>query len=217
MNVAIIGASGFVGKSLVQEAIRRNIKATGIARNAEHIASGHDLITARSVDVNNIDTLADVLAGHDAVISSFNPGWDNPNIYEDYLKGSKAIQQAVKKSGVKRLLVIGGAGSLYDEEGGQLVDSPDFPEDYKEGAKAARDYLDIIREEEELEWTFLSPAILMHPGIDTGRTGEYRIGTEHPVFDDAGESKISAEDLSVAIFDELKNNDFIRQRFTVAY
>lgn len=217
MNVAIIGASGLVGTALVDEAIRREYKATGIARHPEEIRSDSDLVTPRKADVFNEDKLAEVLSGHDAVISAFNAGWDNPNLYEDFLEGAQAIQRAVKNSGVKRFLFVGGAGSLEIEPGTQLVDTPDFPEEYKDGAKAARDYLDIIREEEELKWTFLCPAILMHGGIDTGRTGEYRIGTDQPVFDEEGESKISPEDLAVAIFDELENNDFIRQRFTAAY
>lgn len=217
MDIAIIGASGFVGSALVQEAIRRNHKVTGIARNAKKIDDGSELVTAKSMDATNVDALAEVLRGHDAVLSAFNAGWDNPNLYEDYLNGSKAIQEATKKAGVERYLVIGGAGSLYNDSGEQLVDQPDFPEEWKEGAKSARDYLTYLRDEEQLQWTFLSPAILMHPGIDTGRTGNYRIGTEHPVFDKEGESKISAEDLAVALLDELENNDFIRQRFTVAY
>ncbi|MCW9705447.1 NAD(P)-dependent oxidoreductase [Fodinibius salsisoli] len=217
MKIAIIGASGFVGSALVQEAIRRNHKITAIARNADKIDDKNELVTAVSVDATNVDDLADVLEGHDAVLSSFNAGWENPNLYEDYLSGSKAIQEATKKANVKRYLVIGGAGSLYNESGEQLVDQPDFPEEWKEGAKSARDYLTYLRKEEQLKWTFLSPAILMHPGIDTGRTGNYRIGTEHPVFDDNGESKISAEDLAVAFLDELKNEDYINDRFTVAY
>lgn len=217
MKIAIIGASGFVGSALVKEAIRRNHEITAIARNAEKIEDESEVVTAVSVDATHIDDLADVLKSHDAVLSSFNAGWENPNLYEDYLNGSKAIQEATKKAGVERYLVIGGAGSLYNESGEQLVDQPDFPEEWKEGAKSARDYLTYLRDEEQLQWTFLSPAILMHPGIDTGRTGNYRIGTEHPLFDDNGESKISAEDLSVALLDELENGNYIQERFTVAY
>lgn len=217
MKIAIIGASGFVGSALVQEAIRRNHKITAIARNAEKIDDTSDQVTATSVDATNIDALAEVLQGHEAVLSSFNAGWENPNLYEDYLNGSKAIQEATKKAGVERYLVIGGAGSLYNESGEQLVDQPDFPEEWKQGAKSARDYLTYLREEEQLQWTFLSPSIQMHPGIQTGRTGNYRIDTEHPLFDENGESKISVEDLSVALLDELENKHFINERFTVGY
>ena len=218
MNIAIIGASGFVGSALLKEAIRRGHTITAIARHPEKINTNDDHhITAVGCDIFNDGKLAGVLADHNAVLSAYNPGWDDPNIYNDYLEGSKTIQNAVKEAGVKRYLVIGGAGSLEIAPGKQLVDTPDFPKEYKEGAKAARDYLDMLRKEKDLDWTFLSPAILMHPGIDTGRTGKYRVGTEHPVFDENGESKISAEDLSVALMDELEKGDFIKKRFTVAY
>ena len=218
MNIAIIGASGFVGTALLSEAARREHTITAISRHPEKItANNNHHITAVGCDIFEGNKLAGVLADHDAVLSAYNPGWDDPDIYDDYLEGSKTIQNAVKKAGVKRYLVIGGAGSLEIAPGKQLVDTPDFPKEYKEGAKAARDYLNILRKEKGLDWTFLSPAILMHPGIDTGRTGNYRIGTEQPVFDENGESKISAEDLSVALLDELENGDFIQKRFTVAY
>lgn len=217
MHLAIIGASGFVGTELVNEAVRRDYKVTAICRHPEKIDSDLKQVTAKEGDVFQVNELSDLLEGHDAVISAYNPGWDDPEIYDHYLEGCKSLQKAVKQSGVNRFLVVGGAGSLEIAPGEQLVDTPDFPEEYKEGAKAARDYLDILSEEDDLNWTFLSPAILMHPGIDTGRTGEYRIGTDQPVFDNNGESKISAEDLAVALLDELDNGDFIQQRFTVAY
>ena len=217
MNIAIIGASGFVGSALVDEAVSRDYSVTAIARNAEKIASEDDRVTPVSVDVNNAEKLTEVLNGHDAVLTAFHPGRDNPDQYDEYLEGHKHIQQAVKQSDVDRWLVIGGAGSLYNEDGEQLVDTPEFPEEFREEATAARDYLDILKEDEDLEWTYLSPAILMHPGIDTGKTGDYRINTDNPVFDENGESKISVEDLAVALLDELENEDFIQQRFTVAY
>lgn len=217
MKIAIIGASGFVGTELVKEAVRRNHKVTGIARHADKINSDSNLVTTQAVDVFDVESLAKVLKNHDAVINAIKPGSNNPDQYSDLLKGYKNTQEAVKKAGVDRYLVVGGAGSLYDESGNQLVDSPEFPEDYKPIALAARDYLDIIKKEKELKWTYLSPAVLLHPGIDTGRTGKYRVGTEHPVFDDKGESKISAEDIAVALLDELENGNYIQKRFTVAY
>lgn len=217
MNIAIIGASGFVGSALVNEAIRRGHNITAIARNTDKIPTDNELVTPRSVDINNTDKLSRVLGGHDAVLTAFHPGRDMPNQYEEYIKGYKIIQEAAKEAHVDRWLVIGGAGSLYNESGEQLVDTPQFPEDFKEEATAARDYLDILKEEKDLKWTYLSPAILMHPGIDSGRTGNYRKDTDTPVFDDNGESKISVEDLTVALLDELENGDFIQQRFTVAY
>ncbi|HKK43946.1 MAG TPA: NAD(P)-dependent oxidoreductase [Balneolaceae bacterium] len=217
MNIAIIGASGFVGTALVKEAVRRGHKITAISRHPEEIPSDNDQVTAQSVDINNKSNLADVLEGHDAVLTAFHPGRGKPNEYDEYLKGHKLIQETVKKTDVDRWLVIGGAGSLYNEDGEQLVDTPEFPDDFKTEATAARDYLDTLKQENDLNWTYLSPAILMHPGIDTGRTGEYRTNTETPVFNDKGESKISVEDLAVAMLDELEKGNYIQQRFTVAY
>lgn len=218
MNIAIIGASGFVGSALLKEAVQRGYTVTAVARHPEKIAAnGNPHITVVGCDIFDEDKLVGVLLNHDAVLSVYNAGWTNPNIYNDYLKGSKIIQDAVKKAGVKRYLVMGGAGSLEIGPGKQLVDSPDFPGEFKDGAKAARDYLNVLRKEKDLDWTFLSPAILMHPGIDTGRTGKYRTGTDQPVFDANGVSKISVEDLVIAFLDELENGNYIQRRFTVAY
>lgn len=217
MDIVIIGASGFVGSALVNEAVRRGHNITAISRHPENIPTDSGLVTPKSVDVNDEDTLVEALNGHDAVLTAFHSGRDDPNQYENYLDGHKTIQDAVKKSDVDRWLVIGGAGSLYTESGEQLVDTPQFPDEFKDEASAARDYLEILKEEDELQWTYLSPAVLMNPNIDTGRTGEYRKNTENPVFDENGESKISVEDLAVAMLDELENNDFSQQRFTVGY
>ncbi len=179
MKVAIIGATGFLGSKLVNEATNRGLEITAIARNIDKITDKK--VNKVSVDVNNVEELTEALKGQDVVISAFNAGWTNPNIYEDFIAGSKSIQKAVKKSGVERLIVIGGAGSLYATEKQQLVDTADFPEEIKPGATAARDYLNIIKEEKDIDWAFFSPAIEMHPGITTGRTGHYRLGKDNPV------------------------------------
>jgi len=215
MKVAIIGATGFLGSNFVKEASSRGLEVTAIARKADKVAG--DQVNKLSLDVNNIDELAEALAGHDVVVSAFNAGWTNPNIYEDFIAGSRAIQQAVKKSGVKRLIVIGGAGSLYVAENLQLIDTPDFPEEYKPGASAARDYLNILKEEKELDWVFFSPAIEMHAGIATGRTGKYRLGKDYPVFDANNVSRLSGEDVAVVILDEVENPKHHQERFTAAY
>lgn len=217
MKIVIIGATGFVGSALLNEAAQRGHIITAISRHPEKINSSDGNVTAIKADVYDTQKLADSIAGHEVAFNTYNAGWDNPNIYEDFLKGSESIQEAAKKAKVKRLMVVGGAGSLEIAPGKQLVDTPDFPAEYKEGAKAARDYLDILKKEKDIVWTFLSPAILMHQGIKTGRTGKYRTGTDQPVFDENGVSKISAEDLSVALIDEMENPQFLNQRFTVAY
>lgn len=213
MKIALIGASGFVGANVLTEALQRGHSVTAIARNIEKIEIENDQLTKVAVDVLDTDKLAEVLAGNDIVISAYNAGWTNPDLYNAFLKGSHAIQTATKQADVKRLLVVGGAGSLFID-GKQLVDSPEFPAEWKTGATAARDYLNDLRKEEELDWTFLSPAIYLQPGE---RTGKYRIGTESPVFDEQGKSSISAEDMAIAIIDEAENKQFTKQRFTVGY
>ncbi|MDB5153355.1 MAG: UDP-glucose 4-epimerase [Mucilaginibacter sp.] len=214
MKIAIIGATGFVGSAVLSEALQRGHEVTAIARNVDKITSKSEKLTAIAADVDDSVNLAGILTGHDAIVSAYNAGWTNPNLYHDFIKGAEAIQQAAKLSGVKRLLVVGGAGSLEIAPGIQLVDSPEFPAEYKAGSTAARDYLNILKKETELDWTFISPAIQLHPGK---RTAVFRLGTDQPVFDENGKNDISVEDLAVAIIDELENNRFIRKRFTLGY
>lgn len=215
MNITVIGATGFVGTSITNELTDRQHNVTGISRNAA--SSEKTNLSYVAADITNTDELAEKLAGQDVVVSAFNAGWSNPNLYNDFLAGSKAIQEAVKKAGVKRLIVIGGAGSLYVAEGVQAVDTPDFPKEYYPGASAARDYLNFLKEETELDWTFFSPAFEMHPGITTGRTGTYRLGNDSPVFDENNRSVLSVEDLAVVIADEVEAQRFHQMRFTAAY
>ncbi|MFT3846563.1 MAG: NAD(P)-dependent oxidoreductase [Lacibacter sp.] len=216
MKIALIGATGFVGTTILNELVSKGHEVTAIARNTEKLQAS-DTVHPVKADVTNEDELANAVKGHDAVISAYNAGWTNPNLYNDFLAGSKAIQSAVKKSGVKRLLIVGGAGSLYVADGLQLIDTPQFPAEWKPGALAARDYLNVIKEEKELDWTFLSPAIEMHHGTSGVRKGTYRKGLETPVFDENNRSIISAEDMAIAIVDEIEHPQHIRERFTVAY
>lgn len=216
MKIALIGASGFVGSALLKEAVGRGYQVTAIARHPENILA-HPGVTARKADVFDTSQLASVLKGHDVVIGSYNPGWTNPNIYSDTLKAYASIQEAVRESGVRRFFVIGGAGSLEIALGAQWVDNPKFPNEYRDGARGLRDYLNVLRKEDKLDWTFFSPAIEMHQGIKTGRTGKYRLGTDQPVYDTNNRSILSVEDLSIAVIDELENKKFIRKRFTAAY
>ncbi|WP_291149784.1 NAD(P)-dependent oxidoreductase [Flavobacterium sp. UBA7680] len=213
MKIAIIGATGFVGSAILNELAGRNHDITAIARNPKDTAG----INWKSADIFNVNELAEILKGNDAVINAYNSGWTNPNIYDDFIAGSKAIQEAVKKSGVKRYITIGGAGSLFVAPGLQAVDTPDFPKEFYAGATAARDYLNILKEEKELDWAFFSPAFEMHQGITTGRTGKYRLGLENPVFNDEQRSILSVEDLAVVIADETETPKHHQVRFTAAY
>lgn len=216
MKVALIGATGFVGSHLLKELLSRGYDVTAIARSVDKITEKSDKLKTISVNVMDTTALAKVFKGNDVVLSAYNPGWSNPNIYEDFLKGYASIENAVKESGVKRFFVIGGAGSLYID-GKQLIDGPDFPAEIKAGATAARDYLNILKKDTDMDWTYFSPAIEMHQGITVGRTGKYRLGLDNPVLDANGHSVLSVEDLSIAVVDELENHNYSQKRFTAAY
>ncbi|MBW8847747.1 MAG: NAD(P)-dependent oxidoreductase [Burkholderiales bacterium] len=213
MNIALIGATGFVGQALLDELLNRDHQVRALQRDSAKLAARPGL-EARSVDVLSGGNLAEALRGVDAVISAFNAGWANPNLHDDFLRGSDAIANAARTAGV-RLLVVGGAGSLFVAPGQQLVDSPAFPAEWKQGALAAREVLNRLRADTSgLDWTFVSPAMHLEPGE---RTGQFRLGGEAPVFDAQGESRISVADLAVAIVNELEAPQHRRGRFTAGY
>lgn len=215
MKIAVIGATGFVGTNITNELINRNHEVLGISRDAK--VSDKSNLTFIISDVLNVNELANTIKDYDVVVSAYNPGWTNPNIYVDYLKGAQSIQKAVKLAGVKRFIVIGGAGSLFTTEGIQVVDTANFPAEIKPGATATRDYLNIIKEEKDLDWTVFSPALETHPGITVGRTGTYRLGTDYPVVNEEGRSILSVEDVGVVIADEIEAPRHHKKRFTASY
>lgn len=216
MKIAVIGATGFVGKSLVSELVNRQHSIKAFARNTNNLST-QEGVEAVALDVNDVEQLVSHLTDVDVVISAYNAGWTNPNLYADFLKGAKSIQEATKKAGVQRLIVIGGAGSLQATPEIQIVDTPDFPAEIKPGALAARDFLNNLKDETELDWTFFSPAPEMHPGTSGVRKGTYRLGTDYPVTDENGRSVLSVEDVAVVIADEVENPRHSKQRFTAAY
>ena len=213
MKIALIGASGFVGAAVLQEALDRGHQVTGIVRQPEKLPQ-HAALTAVAGDAYDAEALARSLIGHDAVIHAFNPGWGQANIRELFIQGTRAIYAAVKRAGIGRLLVVGGAGSLYVAPGLQLLDTADFPAEYKEGAEGARQALNLIREESTLEWSFVSPPALLQPGE---RSGRFRLGGDQLLMNGEAPAGISVADLAVAIIDELEQPQHIRQRFTVGY
>lgn len=212
MNIALIGATGFVGSAVLEELLRRQHKVTALVRNPGKLAA-RDGLTVVQADAQDATQVAKAVAGQDAVVNAYNPGWTVPDIHDQFLVGTRAIYAGVKQAGVKRLLVVGGAGSLFVAPGVQLVDTPNFPAEYKAGALAAREALNLIRHETTLDWTFLSPPILLAPGE---RTGQYRLGTDAPLMNGEAPGGISVADMAVAIVDELENPRHVKQRFTVA-
>ena len=213
MKIAIIGANGKIGSRIAAEAIGHGHVVTGIARNPEGGVHNKQIAWIKA-DALDTGALAAALKGQDAVISAFGIDWHNPLTYPLFSKIARSVIDAAKKAGVKRFINVGGAGSLEVAPGIQLVDTPDFPETWKQGAGEQRKSLDIFRQEKDLDWTFFSPAIMIEPGP---RTGRYRLGGDNPVVDDRGYSQISYDDYAAALIDELENPKFIKQRFTIGY
>jgi putative NADH-flavin reductase len=203
MKIAVIGASGNAGSRITSELARRGHNVTAIARNPEKIAQQANVTPARG-DVMDQAGLARLLAGHDAAISSVHFLASDP---------AKLIG-AAKESKVGRYLVVGGAGSLEVAPGVRLVTTPGFPVAYKAEAEKGAAFLDLLRAEKELSWTFLSPSALFVAGE---RTGKFRLGTDQLLTAADGKSSISFEDFAVALADEVERPAHIRQRFTVGY
>ena len=202
MKVAVIGASGRGGSRIVDELVRRGHHVTAIARNTEKIPTGAN-ITVKKGDVNDTG-LADLLKGHDAVISTVRFTQSDPEL----------LIGAVKKSGVKRYLVMGGAGSLEIAPGKKLIDSPQFPDAAKPEASKGGIFLDRLRQDKDLDWTFLSPSALIEIGE---RTGKFRLGGDQLLTDANGKSRITFEDFAIALVDEVEKPAHVRKRFTVGY
>ena len=202
-KVALIGASGFIGSRLLAELSARGHAVTAIVRSPEKVAALAG-VTAVKGDVFDKDGLAKLLAGHDAVISAVHFSASDPQV----------LLAAVKQSGVKRYLVVGGAGSLEVAPGVKLFDTPEFPAVYLDEARKGGAFLDLLKQEKGLDWTFLSPAALIQPGE---RTGQFRLGTDQLLVDAEGNSSISAEDYAIALVDELEKPAHSRHRFTVGY
>lgn len=214
-KVVLIGASGFVGSAILNEALNRELEVTAVARYPERIEISHGNLKVKKADVSSLEEVYEVCKGADAVISAFNPGWNNPNIYEETIEVYLTIIDGVKKADVKRFLMVGGAGSLFIAPGLRLMDSDEVPEEILPGVKALGEfYLKFLRKEKEIDWVFFSPAADMRPGV---RTGRYRLGKDDMIVDIVGNSHISVEDYAAAMIDELEYPQHHRERFTIGY
>ena len=202
-NIAIIGATGRAGSQLLEEALRRGHSVLAIARDPSAL-QGRAGVTVQALDVTDSAALQKAVAGVDAVLSAAHFSTIEPH----------AIIEPVKRAGVKRLLVVGGAGSLLLHSGHRVIDSPDFPEAYKAEASAGGRFLEVLRQEQNLDWTFLSPSAEF---VEGERTGHYTLGKDHLLIGADGKSWITFADFAIAMIDELEKPAHSRQRFTVGY
>lgn len=213
MKVALIGATGYVGSRMMIEALQRGHEVTAIARHPERLAQVPQLHPVRA-DVFDRDAVAALVAGHDAVIGAFHPGWGTPACGERQLSGAQTIIAAVKQAGVARLLLVGSAGTLEIAPRLDLQDTAEYPSEMKASARAGRAVLHQLRSEQELQWTVLTPPAILEPGE---RTGTFRLDDDQLIADEQGLSRISLEDYAVAMIDELENPQHVGQRFTIGY
>ena len=214
-NVTLIGASGFVGTALLNELLARGHKVTAVVRNPEKINVSNPNLTIVKTDVSDTDALTEACKGKDAIISAYNPGWTNSHIYEDTLRNYPLILQAAKRSGVSRLLCVGGAGTLFCAPGLRVVDSGAIPDAIMGGVKSLGEfYLNTLMNEKDIDWVFFSPAGTLEPGK---RTGKFRLGKDDLIVDENGKSHISVEDYAMAMVDELENPKHHVERFTIGY
>lgn len=204
MKIALIGATGFVGTPLLDEAVERGHNVTAIARNIEDIRLNKH-ITPVQIDINaEKDKLVQTLKGHDVVISSVH--------FTDF--DQDQIIQAVKEAEVPRYLVVGGAGGLEVSPGLTLLETDDFPKEFKQEAKAGVEFLNKLKQEKHLKWTFLSPSANFKEGE---KTGHFRLGGKKLLRNEKGKSEINLGDYAVAMLNEAEKPKHIQQRFTVGY
>lgn len=217
-DIILIGASGFVGSAILEEALNRGHKVTALVRNPEKIQVKNENLTVLAVDATDVEALSKVVAGKDAVISAYNPGWGNPRLYEEILENYPKIIEGVKKAGVQRLLVVGGAGVLYVQPGMRLMDSGTLPAEWMPAVNGEGElFLNVLSKDNDIDWAYFAPPANlgnMGKGI---RTGKYRLGTDTLLVDEKGDSFISVEDYAVAMIDELEQEAHHKALFTAAY
>ncbi|WP_327090784.1 NAD(P)H-binding protein [Nonomuraea sp. NBC_01738] len=201
MNILLIGANGMIGSRVAEEARNRGHQVTGVSRSGSGGTEAADGADPKAV--------AALAAGKDAVVLAVSPPRDGSDPVGPLLAAGRGAIEGARAAGVKRLIVVGGAGSLEVAPGARLVDQPEFPALYKAESLAQADLLDLVRANgDDLDWTYISPAPEIEPGE---RTGSYRKGYDQVIGD-----RISAEDYAVALVDELENNTANGRRMTVA-
>ncbi len=214
-NVLLIGATGFVGSAVLNELVSRGHKVTAVARNIEKVAKS-ELLDVVKEDVANVDAIAKLADGKDAIISAYNPGWTNPDIATLISENYPKILSAAKKSGVKRLLIVGGAGTLFCAPGLRVVDSGAIPEEIMGGVRPLGDfYLNTLMNEKDIDWVFFSPAGVFDQ--QGKKTGNYRLGKDDLIVDAEGNSHISVQDYADAMVNELEKPAHHKERFTIGY
>ncbi len=211
MRVVVFGASGNLGRRITSELTHRGHTVRVVTQLGSKAASPRGGTVNVVAEVTNPTSVAEAVRGADAVVSAIGPREGQSATI--LLGAARGLLEGLRRGGVHRLVVVGGAGSLEVSPGVELADTPNFPKEWKPVADAHREALSIYRQEPDLEWTVVSPAALIEPGK---RTGRYRAGGEQLLVDAKGESRISAEDYAVAIVDELETPRHVRRRFTVA-
>lgn len=212
MKIALFGASGMIGQRVAQEALRRGHEVTAIVRNPARIQFRHPRFTLTEGNALNPDRVARVVAGHDVVVSAIKPSENQP--LSVVAEAAQSLLEGVKRAGVKRLLTVGGAGTMEVAPGVRALDVIPIPEEWKPEVMAKLEEWEVYRKNSDLDWTYFSPPVFIKPGE---RTGAYRLGIDQLVMSAQGESRISAEDYAVALLDEIEQPRFVRQRFSVAY
>jgi len=212
MKIAVFGASGRIGSRIVLEALNRGHDVTAIVRHPEDYTLIHDHLKVAKGDLFDKQDVETGAFDQDAVVCAYSNTRGAPPSTITEL--AIPLIMGLKQAHVKRLIVVGGAGSLTVPSGIQLVNTPNFPVEYKSTALAHRDALKLYQNERDLEWTYISPAAEIAPGE---RTGKFRIGGTQLLSDETGRSFITMEDYAIAVLDEIENPTHIRQQMTVAY
>ena len=210
MKILLLGATGNIGSRILSEAVSRDHDVTAAARHTDDVPAD-DHVEVAQLDASDADAVARLAAGHDAIVASLSPRGEGG--VETYLEAIRATLDAVRRSDAERALIVGGAGSLEIEPGLELLDTPEFPEEFKSEAEAGREARDLARQS-DVNWTVFSPAIVIEPGE---RTGQFRTAGNQLLTDDEGQSQISTEDFAVALIDELEEPQYERDQFTAAY